>query len=67
MIAKTHTLTSAARYLGVSRVTLYNWLKDGRFAVPCIPNSKPRRWNIEDLDAWRKGTTATVEPSGDGE
>jgi excisionase family DNA binding protein len=53
MDGQTFNLSSAARYLGVSRITLYNMMKDGRFSVDPIPGTKPRRWNKEDLDAWR--------------
>lgn len=53
MTGKTLTLTKAALYLGYSRRTLYNMLKDNRFSVAPINGTNPRRWNIEDLDAWR--------------
>jgi len=53
MQGKTLSITDAARYLGYSRKTLYNMVKDGRFPVDPIPDIYPRRWNIEDLDAWR--------------
>lgn len=55
MDAQTFTLTVAARYLGVTRQTLYNMLKDGRFPVTPIPGTNPRRWNKSDLDAWKSG------------
>ena len=56
MDGQTLTLARAARYLGVSRAGLYNMLKDGRFPVTPIPGTQPRRWNKDDLDAWRAGT-----------
>lgn len=46
-------LVEAAQYIGVSRRSLYNMMKDGRFPVEPIPGTSPRRWNIEDIDAWR--------------
>jgi excisionase family DNA binding protein len=55
MDAQTFTLTKAAQYLGFSRKTLYNMLDDGRFPVAPIPGTSPRRWNKDDLDAWRNG------------
>lgn len=57
MPGKTLCLAAAARYLGVSRRSLYNQLKDGRFTVSPIPGTSPRRWNVEDLDAWRLAST----------
>lgn len=50
---KIMTLTQLALYLGVQKRTLYRMLDDGRFSVDPIPNTKPRRWRIEDVDAWR--------------
>lgn len=51
----TLTIEDVATYLGVSRATIYNMLKDGRFPVVPIQGVSPRRWNIEDVDAWRRG------------
>jgi predicted DNA-binding transcriptional regulator AlpA len=51
-------LVDVARHLGVPVRTLYDMIADGRFPVPSIPNSKPRRWNIEDVEAWRRGSLA---------
>lgn len=62
MTGRTLTITAAARYLGVSRRTLYNWLKDGRFDAPPIEGSHPRRWNIEALDEWRGASSDAGEP-----
>jgi len=47
-------LIDVARYLGIPKRTLYDMLSDGRFSVEPIPGTKPRRWNIDDIDAWRK-------------
>ena len=55
MLAKTLTLTEVAEYIGITRRALYMWIEDGRFPCTPIPDSKPRRWNIEDVDAWRRG------------
>jgi excisionase family DNA binding protein len=55
MDKQTFQLAAVARYLGVTRQTLYNMLKDGRFPVRPIPGTSPRRWNKTDLDAWRAG------------
>lgn len=48
-------LTEVALYLGVPKRTLYDMLSDGRFPVRPIPGTQPRRWNVDDLDAWRAG------------
>ena len=53
--AQTFTLTQAAQYIGVSRKTLYNMLHDGRFPVVAVARSKPRRWNVADVDRWLAG------------
>lgn len=55
MNGQTLPLAKVARYLGYSRASLYNMLKDGRFPVQPIPGTQPRRWNVDDLDAWRAG------------
>lgn len=55
MTNKTLTIQQLASLIGVSRRTLYNMLEDGRFPVPCIPGTKPRRWNSDAVDAWRAG------------
>jgi predicted DNA-binding transcriptional regulator AlpA len=60
MAGKTLTLAATARYLGYSRRSLYNMLNDGRFSVPPIPGTQPRRWNVEALDAWRLGEAADM-------
>ncbi|AHJ10753.1 putative transcriptional regulator [Rhizobium phage vB_RglS_P106B] len=64
MNGQTFTLAAASRYIGVSRITLYNMLKDGRFPVEPIPGTQPRRWNKDDLDAWIAGNYAA---SGDAQ
>jgi excisionase family DNA binding protein len=50
---KTLSLTQLADYLGIDRRTLYNMIYDGRFPVSPIKGLHPRRWNVEDVDAWR--------------
>lgn len=50
---KTLTVTQLAHYLNMHKRTLYNMIQDGRFPVDPIKGSHPRRWNIEDVDAWR--------------
>lgn len=52
---KTLTLTQLSEYLGIKKRTLYTMIEDGRFPVSPILGSHPRRWNVEDVDAWRLG------------
>jgi len=52
---KTLTLTKLAEHIGIHKRTLYRMIKDGRFSVESIPQVTPRRWNVEDVDKWRKG------------
>lgn len=55
MSKKTLSLTELAEYLGFTKRTLYNMIKDERFKVSPITGLVPRRWNVEDVDAWRLG------------
>lgn len=50
---KTLSLTQLADYLNIDKRTLYRMIEDGRFTVPPIKGTHPRRWNVEDVDAWR--------------
>lgn len=53
MDKKTLNLTEVAEYLGINRRTLYIMIEDGRFPVQAIKGTDPKRWNLEDVDAWR--------------
>lgn len=48
-------LTDVSRRIGVKKRTLYNMIGDGRFPVPPIPRTRPRRWSVEAVDAWVRG------------
>lgn len=50
------TLAEVCQYLGIPRRTLYRMIDDGRFAVRPMPGMSPRRWRVEDVDAWRNAT-----------
>lgn len=50
---KTLNFTELHEYLGIPKRTLYDMIEDGRFPVQPIKNLTPRRWNIEEIDAWR--------------
>lgn len=52
MTPKTLTLTKAAQHLGIPKRTFYNMLSSKRFPVDPLPGLHPRRWSVEDLDAW---------------
>lgn len=45
-------LVDVAKHIGVPIRTLYVWLDDGRFPVPPVAGTKPRRWNAAHIDAW---------------
>lgn len=49
----TLTLTELADHITIPKRTLYDMIKDKRFPVDPIKGSNPRRWNVEDVDAWR--------------
>lgn len=52
---KTLTLTKLAIKVGIKKRTLYNMIRDGRFAVDPIPLTKPRLWDEATIDAWMRG------------
>lgn len=41
-------------YLRISRWTLNNLVKEGRFAPPLILTTKLRRWRKVDVDKWER-------------
>jgi len=45
-------LVDVSRHLGVPVRTLYDWIGKERFVAP-IAGTKPPRWNLEDVEAWR--------------
>lgn len=54
MDKKLLTLTELAEYLGIPKRTLYRMIEDGRFPVQPVKGTDPRRWNVEDVNAWIK-------------
>ena len=51
---KTLNLTKTAAYIGIKKRTMHNMLNEKRFPVEALPGIHPRRWSLEDLDAWLK-------------
>lgn len=51
MIGSTYKAVDVAKHIGVTRQTLHNMLKDGRFTVEPIPGTKPRRWRAADIES----------------
>jgi len=49
---KTINITELAKYIGVSQKTMYNMVNSNRFPVLPIPETKPRRWNTEEVEKW---------------
>jgi predicted site-specific integrase-resolvase len=59
-VSRTHLSTrEVARLLGISRQTLYNWLKEGKIAEPTRhPLTSYPLWKPEDVDRIRGVLTA---------
>lgn len=51
MSGSTYCAADVARHLGVSRPTFYKMLEDGRFSVPHIEGTEPRRWRVADVES----------------
>ena len=41
-----------ARYLGLSKTTLYTMIKDGRFSVKPIQGTDPKLWSVDKVKEW---------------
>lgn len=52
----------AARYLGLARATIYEYVSSRRIPFVKIPKSSQVRFDREQLDEWmRSGTVQTIE------
>ncbi len=60
MTGKLLTATRVAEHLGIARQTLYVWIDSGRFPVEPAPGTKPRRWRLEELNAWVNGADSSA-------
>lgn len=45
-------ISAVAKAAGVTRHTIYNWIKNGKMPVQSIEGSKPPRWNEAEIFAW---------------
>lgn len=52
MEKKTLNLTDLAKYIGITRRTLYIMIHDGRFPVQPIKGLEPKRWSVEKVNEW---------------
>lgn len=56
-VVKQLTTKEAAEKLGVHRVTLQNWIADGKVPAPAMQNiggGRVRLWNLQDIRKARK-------------
>lgn len=61
------TLDEAAAYLGVAKVTLRRWTRDGHLACVRIGKRQDRRFRRSDLDAYiRRNRRPKSRTSGNG-
>ena len=51
-MSKTLNTTGVAKELGIHPRTLKRMIKDGRFPVEPIENSKPLRWSTIAVEKW---------------
>ena len=47
-----YRITEAARFLGVSRITLWRWVKEKRMPQPRNLGGRVRGWLLSDLRDW---------------
>lgn len=55
MTKKTLRIKQVAQHVDIPLRTLHRMLIDGRFPVDPIPDTKPRIWYTDAVDAWLKG------------
>jgi excisionase family DNA binding protein len=71
---KKYTSSEAAKLIGVTRMSLYNWVRWGRIQAPPIPPGRKRpRWTVADIERVksarkrfisRKGRPRTIVDAG---
>lgn len=59
------TLDEAAAYLGVAKVTLRRWTRDGHLACVRIGKRQDRRFRRTDLDAYIRRNRRPTPKKGD--
>lgn len=52
---KTLNTTELAKYIGVSRRTIYHMINDGRFPVKPLVDGARRLWSTEQVNNWLRG------------
>ncbi len=59
-IGRLISLKEAAKYIDVSRHTLYTWVSEGR--IPYVKVGSLTKFRVEQLDAWIKQRTVMPMP-----
>jgi excisionase family DNA binding protein len=55
------TVDETAKYLSLSRATIYQYVREARIPYIKVPGSNQIRFSRHDIDAWMsKGAVATV-------
>lgn len=49
---------------GVSRTTIYEWVKKGQFPKPVKIGGRAIAWRVSDLDQWAENPQAWQEQNG---
>ena len=52
MTKKIFNIKETTEYVGLSRVSVWRLIKEGRFPEPLHTSEKNRAWLISELDAW---------------
>lgn len=60
MNQKILNLTQLAQHIGVPKRTIHDQLKKDRFPIPSLPNTRPRKWAVADVDAWLESNRDTT-------
>jgi prophage regulatory protein len=58
---KYYTDKEAGLRIGVSRVTIWRWVKKGNFPKPLKLSAGCTRFRLEDIEAWENQLLETVE------
>jgi prophage regulatory protein len=50
--------TEAAHRYGISRPTIWRWVKNGKFPKPIKLSTGSTRWRLADLESWENSQTS---------